>query len=431
MVGIVLVSHSRELSAAVKALAEQQIQGRARLAAVGGSDNPHQPYGTDPVAIAEAIQSVFTEEGVLVLMDLGSAVISGRVALDLLEPAQATRVHLSVGPFVEGALAAAVQASIGMDLAAVAREAEEAMQAKRSVLLHEVEEPAPAVHPADSASGAENHAAADVIVVNPAGLHFGPAARFIQAAARFRARITVINLTTDGGPADASRFNRLLSLGVEKNHHIRIAAVGSDAAEATRRARQPRGARPGRRRRKGDLCRRPGRDRPSPAAAASCCMVCRHRPAWPRARPLCSLLPRTRSRHLGASPPARSTRTASGPISWRRRHRLHQVHDLARQVHDTLGEEQSLIFQAQALLLGDEDLHAAVRRHIYQRALPCAEALRQTTLYLGAALPRHEWRSLPTAGRRRRGRGAPPPPHPDPRKRTPSRPARGCDRGGP
>ena len=143
MVGIVLVSHSRELSAAVKALAEQQIQGRARLAAVGGSDNPHQPYGTDPIAIAEAIQSVFTEDGVLVLMDLGSAVISGRVALDLLEPAQAARVHLSVGPFVEGALAAAVQASIGMDLAAVAREAEEAMQAKRSVLLHEEEPPRP------------------------------------------------------------------------------------------------------------------------------------------------------------------------------------------------------------------------------------------------------------------------------------------------
>ena len=79
MVSIVLVSHSRELSEAVKALAEQQIQGRAVIAAVGGSDNPFQPYGTDPIAIAEAIQSVYTEDGVLVLMDLATVLpVPGR-----------------------------------------------------------------------------------------------------------------------------------------------------------------------------------------------------------------------------------------------------------------------------------------------------------------------------------------------------------------
>ena len=149
MVGIVLVSHSKELSEAVKALADQQIHGRATIVAVGGSDNPFQPFGTDPVAIADAIREVDSEDGVLVLMDLGSAVISGRVALDLLEPERIKRVHLSVGPFVEGAMAAAVQASIGMDLAAVAREAEEAMQTKRAVLLQE-ENQVPALDVANS-----------------------------------------------------------------------------------------------------------------------------------------------------------------------------------------------------------------------------------------------------------------------------------------
>jgi dihydroxyacetone kinase phosphotransfer subunit len=112
MVSIVLVSHSIELSTAVKSLADQQIQGRAQIVAVGGSDNPHQPFGTDPIAIAEAIHAVCGEDGVLVLMDLGSAVISGQVALDLLPPEERARVQLSVGPFVEGAMAAAVQASI-------------------------------------------------------------------------------------------------------------------------------------------------------------------------------------------------------------------------------------------------------------------------------------------------------------------------------
>ncbi|MCS6826949.1 MAG: phosphoenolpyruvate--protein phosphotransferase [Caldilinea sp.] len=235
MVSIVLVSHSLELSMAVKALAEQQVQGRAVIAAVGGSENPYQPFGTDPVAIAEAIEAVGNDDGVLVLMDLGSAVISGQVALELLPPELRARVRICSGPFVEGAMAAAVQASIGMDLEAVAREAEEAMQAKIAV-LRPAEEAAPSSH-SPAVAGAKDvatldSAGADVLVVNPAGLHFGPAARFVQLAAQFQAEICVTNLSTGAGPAPASRLNRLLALGIEKGHLIRIEASGQDAEAA-------------------------------------------------------------------------------------------------------------------------------------------------------------------------------------------------------
>ena len=123
MVGIVLVSHSADLAAAVKALAEQQTQGQSRIAAVGGTGDPEHPFGTDAMAILEAIQSVYHDDGVLVLMDLGSALMSTETALEFMEPEQAAHVQMSQAPFVEGAMAAAVQASIGMDLAAVAREA--------------------------------------------------------------------------------------------------------------------------------------------------------------------------------------------------------------------------------------------------------------------------------------------------------------------
>ena len=225
MVGIVLVSHSKELSEAVKALADQQIQGRAAIVAVGGSDNPFQPFGTDPIAIADAIREVDGEDGVLVLMDLGSAVISGRVALDLLEPERVRHVHLSVGPFIEGAMAAAVQASIGMDLAAVAREAEEAMQTKRAVLLQE-ESPVPAL---DARALEGGYASAEVTVLDPAGLHFGPAARFVQSVAQFKTAVQVSNLTTGAGPANATSFNQLLSLGVQHGHRIQIVASGPHA----------------------------------------------------------------------------------------------------------------------------------------------------------------------------------------------------------
>ena len=86
MVGLVFVSHSAELAAATKALAEQQTQGRAAIAAVGGTGNSENPFGTDAMAILEAIQAVYHDDGVLVLMDLGSAIMSAEPRWSLWTP---------------------------------------------------------------------------------------------------------------------------------------------------------------------------------------------------------------------------------------------------------------------------------------------------------------------------------------------------------
>lgn len=365
MVSIVLVSHSIELSNAVKALADQQIQGRVQIVAVGGSDNPHQPFGTDPVAIAEAIHSVCGEDGVLVLMDLGSAIISGQVALDLLPEEERARVRLSVGPFVEGAMAAAVQASIGMGLDAVAREAAEARRAKDAVLnARAVEAAAPVAAPSAAEDHALHTAGADVIVVNPAGLHFGPAARFIQTAARFHADVRVTDLTTGAGPALASRFNQLLALGIEKDHCIRIEATGQDADEAVN-----------------TLVRQVAHDLGGEGAAAS--------PA--PATPLIEGKGEAVFLGLAASPGVaigravllaepqdilhveneadqeaeRDPAAELARFTQAQQLALAQLHDLTAQVSATLGEEQGLIFRAHTLLLQDRDFLAEVRRAIH------------------------------------------------------------------
>lgn len=368
MVSIVLVSHSTDLSAAVKALADQQIQGRASIVAVGGSDNPFQPFGTDPIAIADAIQSVYSEDGVLVLMDLGSAVISGQVALDLLEPEKRAHVHLSSGPFVEGAMAAAVQASIGVDLDAVVREAEEAMQAK-VVVLQDLAEDATELHSSRSSHAAEDPAAytasADVIVVNPAGLHFGPAARFIQTAANFHAEVRVTNLTTGAGPAPASRFNRLLSLGIEKDHQIRIEAVGQDADTAVNL-----------------LVKQIAHDvgapvtepaaligLPTPAIEGAGAAIMYGLPASPGIAIGSAFVLQNRY-DLLRDPDESSDRLAESPAhEWERFEQanciaLEQINELVEQTRATLGEERAVIFRAHVLLLQDRDLlgeaHAAI-----------------------------------------------------------------------
>ena len=84
MIGIVIVSHSARMAQGVVEIVEQMVQGRVPLATAGGTDIAEAPIGTDPFKVHAAIDSVYSEEGVLVLMDLGSALMSAEAALDML-----------------------------------------------------------------------------------------------------------------------------------------------------------------------------------------------------------------------------------------------------------------------------------------------------------------------------------------------------------
>ena len=128
-VGFVLVSHSARLAEGVRELAEQVAQGNVLFVAVGGAEDGS--LGTNALAIAQAIESLSMEEGVegiLVLMDLGSAVLSAETALEQLDQGLRDRVRMADAPFVEGAVAAAVEASLGSTLEAVLATAEAARQ---------------------------------------------------------------------------------------------------------------------------------------------------------------------------------------------------------------------------------------------------------------------------------------------------------------
>lgn len=124
LVGIVIVSHSAQIAAGTVELARQMAGDDLRIEAVGGMADGS--LGTDAAAIMAAIQAAEGGAGVLVLMDLGSAVLATQTALELLGEGVAAHVRLSRGPLVEGAVVAAVQASVGDDLAAVLAAAEEA-----------------------------------------------------------------------------------------------------------------------------------------------------------------------------------------------------------------------------------------------------------------------------------------------------------------
>jgi dihydroxyacetone kinase phosphotransfer subunit len=124
LIGIVVVSHSTQIAAGTVELARQMAGDDLRIEAAGGM--PDGSLGTDAAAIMAAISAADSGAGVLVLVDLGSAVLATQTALELLGDDVSARVRLSGGPLVEGAVVAAVQASVGDDLAAVLAAAEEA-----------------------------------------------------------------------------------------------------------------------------------------------------------------------------------------------------------------------------------------------------------------------------------------------------------------
>lgn len=130
MTGIVVVSHSRPLATAAVDLASQMLRsGGPRIEVAAGLSDTE--LGTDAAAIQTAIEAAKDDQGVVVLMDLGSAIMSAEMAVEMLDEDDAARVRLSWAPLVEGLIGAAVTAAGGADREEVATQAELAAEAKR------------------------------------------------------------------------------------------------------------------------------------------------------------------------------------------------------------------------------------------------------------------------------------------------------------
>lgn len=233
-VAIVVVSHSEALATAAVELA-LQMAGDAPppVEIAAGNDGG---LGTDAVAVAAAIQRADEASGgrgVLVITDLGSALLSSEMALEFVD-GLAGEVLLSRAPFVEGLVAAVVASTIGKDLAGVEREAARALAAKAAQLG---DAPPPSADgdgadPAASAGGEGGRVERDVVVVNPQGIHARPAALLARTAAQLGIDVSLTNVDTGAGPAEADSTLELMTIGARQGTTVRLSATGPRADEA-------------------------------------------------------------------------------------------------------------------------------------------------------------------------------------------------------
>ena len=231
-VGLVVVSHSRALADAAVELAREMAPGELPIEVAAGVDDG--ALGTDAVAIAAAIGVADTGAGVVVLMDLGSAVLSAELALELLDdPAGRDRVLLCPAPLVEGLVVAAVAAAGGADRAEVAAEAAAALAAKLAQLAPD--EPGAAASqqqpPPEPQAEAEPTEVVECFTVsNPHGLHARPAARLVALVRELDgAGVRLRNATTGSPWAPAGSLARVATLAALHGHRIEVAASGEGA----------------------------------------------------------------------------------------------------------------------------------------------------------------------------------------------------------
>lgn len=215
-VGLVFVSHSTLIAEGLVELARQMAPHTALIPA-GGTEGGG--IGTSFERVLDAVTTADTGDGVVVLGDLGSAFLTAETARDFLDPEIAERVLIVDAPLVEGAVAAAVAAESGGDLAAVAAAARTAAG-----------QPDGSAVPGLPAASAQQmpQISRTVVLINPEGLHARPAAEFVKLANTFPSAVTVNGV-------DAKSLLRIMALGLTKGASVEIASDdenGGDAVEA-------------------------------------------------------------------------------------------------------------------------------------------------------------------------------------------------------
>lgn len=225
-VGLVIVSHSSKIAEGVVELAAQMAPNTKIVAAGGTSDSPSR-IGTSLEKVQSALEEAEQGDGVVVLTDLGSAVMTAEMTLEFLAPEARARIRLPRAALVEGSVAAAVQAESGSPVDEVATAAESA------IVSIDPESLEPFVSHGAAASGhvglPEETAGIPVRGVwtlpNKMGLHARPAAVIARALTDLDAEVTINGV-------DGKSVMLLMSLALGEGQELRAEATGPQAQEA-------------------------------------------------------------------------------------------------------------------------------------------------------------------------------------------------------
>ncbi|MFJ6279605.1 MULTISPECIES: dihydroxyacetone kinase phosphoryl donor subunit DhaM [Arthrobacter] len=225
-VGLVIVSHSSKIAEGVVELAAQMAPN-VRIAAAGGTNDFPSRIGTSLEKVQSGLEEAEEGDGVVVLTDLGSAVMTAEMTLEFLSPDTRSRIRLPQAALVEGAVAAAVQAESGGTVDEVAAAAERAVvsidpESLEPFVSHGAAVPGQ-VEPLEERVGIPVTGA--WTLPNKMGLHARPAAVIARALTDLDAEVSINGV-------DGKSVMLLMSLALGEGQELRAEATGPQAQEA-------------------------------------------------------------------------------------------------------------------------------------------------------------------------------------------------------
>lgn len=122
-VSLVIVSHSDLVARGTADMARQMVGDEVVIVPCGG--DPNGGLGTSVAGVQQAIEAAYSEQGVLIIVDLGGAETNSEIAIEMLDDHMQANVSICDAPIVEGAIMAAAEASSGASLEEVKRTAED------------------------------------------------------------------------------------------------------------------------------------------------------------------------------------------------------------------------------------------------------------------------------------------------------------------
>lgn len=220
-VGIVVVSHSVGLAQAAVDLALQMVHDDPPPIALAAG-TPDGGLGTDATAVVSAIGEVDQGEGVVIFVDVGSAMMSAELGAELY--GESADIRVLAAPFVEGIMAGVIKVAGNAPIDEVEAEAVAALRPKLAHLGT----------PEQVSSAPESNRTAqsrgEAVLSNDAGLHARPAAMFVAKAREFDAQVLVSKGVI--GPVQATSSTGLATLDARTGDTLFIEAIGPQAQEA-------------------------------------------------------------------------------------------------------------------------------------------------------------------------------------------------------
>ena len=214
-VSLAIVSHSPKIAEGVASMVKQMVGNQIQIAYCGG--DPDGNLGCDVSKIMETIQSVYSDSGTAIFVDIGGAHTNSEVAIEMLPENMQSNIIICNAPIVEGAIVAATEASAGSKL-------EKVIEAAENYVFSGAESLETNNTNGDYTTGV-------IKITNPHGLHARPSVKITQLSKRFNATIE-LSLDKTSNWINAKSVSSLMKFNAKNGDIVHYRVKGKDADSA-------------------------------------------------------------------------------------------------------------------------------------------------------------------------------------------------------